>query len=141
MMTVKTMSVERREKAGASTGLDQRRAKYAWECVQNCKSDYVNLAKSAPALVMSNGLMQTLAFYKAKDKAHHRALCEHICGWLHQRYSGKIQGADFASVMGGLYGDSEPRFYREASEEVLALLRWIRQFAAAVNQAKRGDEE
>lgn len=42
--------------------LEQQRAAYAWNCVQNCSSDYVNLAKSAPALVMGNGLMQTLAF-------------------------------------------------------------------------------
>ena len=128
------------KKTQASTGLDQQRARYAWENVQ-ASSDYVNLAKAAPALIMSNGLMQTLAFYKAKDKDHHRALCEQICGWLHHRYPGKIDSADFAAVMSGLYGDSEPRFYREASEEVLALLRWIRQFAAAVNQAKQGAEE
>lgn len=135
-MTVKTVSVKSMKKPPVSPSLDQQRAKYAWDCVQGCKSDYVNLAKAAPALIMGNGLMQTLAFYESKGKGHHQALSGHICGWLNKQYSMKIPSADFPAVMTGLYGDSEPRFYREASEEILSLLRWIRQFAAAVHQAQ-----
>ena len=51
-----------------STTLDQQRAAYAWISVQGCNSDYVNLSKGAGALIMSNGLMATLAFYESKGK-------------------------------------------------------------------------
>jgi CRISPR-associated protein Cmr5 len=65
--------------------LDQERAAYAWKCVQSVKDkqkDYKNLAKSLPALVMSNGLIQTLAFLKAKEKQeHHLTLGAHIVAW------------------------------------------------------------
>lgn len=109
--------------------LEQERAAYAWNCVQNCSSDYVNLAKSAPALIMGNGLMQTLAFFKSKDKAHHRNLNSHIMEWLHRRF---LCQADFAQVMTFLHGADDSSLYRRATEETMELLRWLRQFAAAV---------
>lgn len=115
--------------------LEQQRAAYAWRCVQGCSSEYVNLAKSAPALIMGNGLMQTLAFFNSKkDKAHHEELNNHIFGWLKQRFP--LSKADFRSVMEFLHG-SKSLTYRQATEETMELLRWIRQFAAAV----KGDNE
>lgn len=109
--------------------LEQKRAKYAWERVQSCtRRDYTNLAKSAPALIMNSGLMQTLAFYKSKDKDHHRALIQHVCGWLETQ--GIVRKSDFAAVMQELHS-ANPAGYRRATEEALAILKWIRQFAAA----------
>lgn len=112
-----------------TTSLDQKRAAYAWQCVQGCNSDYTNLAKSAPALIMNNGLMQALAFYQSKGKDHHLALNRHLCEWLRERRV--VQQADFAEVMNALCGADAVTF-RRATEETLALLKWIRQFAAAV---------
>ena len=112
-----------------TTNLDQQRAAYAWEKVQGCNSDYTNLAKAAPALIMNNGLMQALAFYQGKNKEHHLALNGHLCEWLRRR--GIAQQADFASVMTVLHG-ADATTFRHATEETLALLKWIRQFAAAV---------
>ncbi len=108
--------------------LEQQRAKFAWERVQGCSKDYTNLAKAAPALIMNNGLMQALAFYQSKGKEHHLTLNRHLCEWLRQR--GIVQQADFASVMAVLHGVDATTF-RRATEETLALLKWIRQFAAA----------
>jgi len=113
--------------------LEQQRAAYAWNCVQNCSSDYVNLAKSAPALVMGNGLMQTLAFFKSKNKNHHASLNRHIMEWLHRRFACQ---ADFTQIMPFLHG-ADSSVYRQATEETMELLRWLRQFAAAV----KGNEE
>lgn len=110
--------------------LEQERAAYAWKCVQNCSSDYVNLAKSAPALVMGNGLMQTLAFFKSKGKNHHNNLNRHIMNWLPRKFP-DCQEEDFASIMTFLHGAESP-VYRQATEETMELLRWLRQFAAAV---------
>jgi len=111
--------------------LEQKRAAYAWSCVQNCNSDYVNLAKSAPALVMGNGLMQTLAFFQSKGKDHHNSLNRHIFSRLKNRFPDMCKGEDFKTVTRFLY-DSGSIKYRRATEETLELLRWIRQFAAAV---------
>lgn len=115
--------------------LDQQRAAFAWKSAMNCNDKYANLAKSASALVMNNGLMQTLAFYASKAKKdeedHHRKLCEDICGWLEKRGFSISADSPFRRVMGYLHGSSSPD-YRRATEEALALLRWIRQFASAL---------
>ena len=111
--------------------LDQRRAAYAWEKVQGCNNDYCNLAKAAPALIMSNGLMQTLAYYQDKGKDHHKALSLHLRKWLKYRFYSRFDGEDYQNIMQGLFNATDAQFYRQATEETLALLRWIRQFAAA----------
>lgn len=111
--------------------LGQQRAAHAWKSVQRCTKEYTSLAKSAPALIMSNGLMPTLAFYQAKSKEHHKALLEHLLGWLKVRFP-SIQRADFPSTMTFLHS-AESGDYRRATEETLELLRWIRQFAPAIS--------
>lgn len=119
----------------ASNNLDQERAAYAWEMVADCSDKYADLAKSAPALVMNNGLMQTLAFLQDKSgskKDHHAALAEHICEWLKRHCGVAVGDASYKGVMEGLF-KANPALYRRATDETLALLRWIRQFAAAIN--------
>ena len=113
--------------------LDQQRAAYAWKKVQGYDSDYTKLAKGAPALIMNNGLMQTLAFYAYKDKNHHRALNQHLIDWLATYLTGKeVSNLPFKAMMDALQ-NADSQKYRKATEETLALLRWIRQFAA-INQ-------
>lgn len=138
-----------------SISLDQKRAAYAWQCVQGCNSrndDYTNLAKAAPALIMNNGLMQALAFYQDKaswddkkqcfKKPHYNEISTHIRRWLAKQLGGlPLSSGTFVSppetgmpayeqVMESLL-NATPDLYRRATEETLALLRWIRQFAAA----------
>ena len=111
--------------------LEQERAKFAWEKVQGQSDDYRNLVKSLPAMIMTNGLMQTLAFLEAKGKGkdHHKNLVKHIVEWMNER---KIldQGNDFKKVMERLYSCSSQE-YQRITEEVLALLKWLRQLADA----------
>lgn len=111
--------------------LDQQRAAYAWKVVQGQNGEYGKLAKGAPALIMNNGLMQTLAFYQDKAKAHHKALNKHIIDWLWERRPRRDEGVapTFEQTMQALQEDDN-QTYRKATEETLALLRWIRQFAA-----------
>ncbi len=116
-------------KDAPTESLEQQRAKFAWERVQGCSKDYTNLAKAAPALIMNNGLMQALAFYQSKGKDQHLALNRHLCEWLYKRDI--TQQADFAGVMTTLHA-ADAATFRRATEETLALLKWIRQFAAAV---------
>lgn len=109
--------------------LDQQRALYAWEKVGERPSrDYVNLAKGAPALIMANGLMQTLAFFQSKEE-HHKRLARHIIGWVGRRL-GQNFGEDFGRAMEFLHGSASEQYMR-ATEEALEILRWIRQFASA----------
>jgi len=113
--------------------LDQKRAAFAWQRVEEAKkamddhySDYKNLAKGAPAMIMNNGLMQTLAFFHSKDKTtHHRLLLGDLLAWMGKQFS---MPTDYGALMNGLFvADSSQ--YRRATEETMHLLRWLRQFA------------
>lgn len=122
--------------------LDQQRARFAWNEVQNRGDKYEKLAKGLPALIMQSGLMPVLAFLNEKGEKQHNALRDHLCVWLKQQFPQKIGSASFSDVMTALMGNQQgdaaahAQFYRMATEETLTILRWIRQFAAAV----AGDE-
>ncbi len=116
-----------------SQSLDQKRARYAWECVENVTGDYVNLAKAAPSLIMTNGLMQTLAFFKSKGKEHHTDLLDHILGWLvkPEAACSFLTAKEFDRAMGDLASRASSEQYLHATREALAILKWIRHMAAA----------
>ena len=125
--------------------LDQKRAAYAWTCVQQVPQaqhkDYENLAKGAPALIMNNGLMQTLAFYWSKargekgfkeDKKYYALLLAHLLAWLRQM--NLLNRDSFKTAMNELSSMSTSR-YRLTSSEALEILKWIRQLATARGSA------
>ena len=124
--------------------LDQKRARFAWEKVQGRSGEYTKLAKGAPALIMQSGLMPVLAFLNDKGKEHHKALLASLCEWLYERFKPRVGNAEFRTVMKALMGDAQgpaaehARFYQQATQEAMALLRWIRQFAAAVAGGEGG---
>jgi CRISPR type III-B/RAMP module-associated protein Cmr5 len=119
-------------KQAAMQSLEQRRAAFAWEQVKGgVDKEYVSLANGAPALIMSNGLMQALAYYynrggKAKD------LADALLEWLDER--GLVKEASFNMAMPGMAEMSSSKFIC-ATEEALAFLKWLRQFAKA-NESK-----
>lgn len=117
-----------------SQSLDQKRAAHAWGCVAEVSSDYVNLAKAAPSLIMGNGLMQTLAFFKSKGKGHHEKLLKDILGWLVKPEAACpfLTSSQFEGAMAKLASaEVSSEQYLHATQEALAILKWIRQFAAA----------
>lgn len=115
--------------------LEQLRAQTAWTMAQEgfalAGKKYVNLAKAAPALIMNNGLMQTLAFLESKGETHHAKLASQLRSWVFPRAGGELEDPGFNRMMQVLL-DAQSRDYRRATEEALLLLRWIRQFAAAL---------
>ena len=123
--------------------LEHERAAFAWTSASRAKeanpgqyAEYVNLAKAAPSLIMGNGLMQTLAFFQAKGKEHHRQLSSHLFEWLHRRFPSQFgtgAGISFERIMKGLYG-APSSVYMQATQETLELLRWVRQFADALKK-------
>ncbi len=121
--------------------LDQQRASFAWQsAVAGCDKagdEYRRAAKSSPALVMSSGLMPTLAYLYAKDGAHRR-LCDDLCRWLRSGHGEALgiaaSDAGFAEIMNALHGCRSEDYLR-ATDEILELLKWLRQYADAVAHA------
>lgn len=136
--------------------LDQKRAQRAWENVtaaseHHVTSDYTNLAKAVPSLIMNSGLMQTLAFLQAKiDKKQpeYEILLVQLCKWLGNTLGGTPvtandrfppeQAANFTIVMAALY-NSPSSLYMRSTNETMALLRWVRQFADARKAMEKGE--
>lgn len=115
--------------------LEQLRSQTAWAMAQEgvvaAEKKYVNLAKAAPALIMNNGLMQTLAFLESKGERHHQILGQQLRRWVFQRAGGQNQDPGFQPMIQALL-NADAAHYHQATEEALLLLRWIRQFAAAL---------
>jgi len=123
--------------------LDQKRAAFAWRRVEQAKArlnddyeSYKNLAKAAPALIMNNGLMQTLAFFWSKGNEHkgntadhHDTLRDDILAWLHEECDTISVSREYKEAMEWLHSEATSEQYRLATEETMHLLRWLRQFA------------
>ena len=114
--------------------LEQVRARDAWTKSAGYSKDHVNLAKGLPALIMSSGLMQVMAFLHEKGQKDAQRHCEdvaaHLRLWLKSRFSNRIQDDRFEPFMEALMA-AGPREYQEITAEAFAWLRWLRQMAAA----------
>lgn len=121
-----------------ATTIEQQRAAHAWQVCQGCSSEYQNLAKGLPALIMNSGLMQVMAFLHEKgskaSQAHCKLLGEHLRAWLCRRFPKELPHADFAAFMQALM-KAEPRTFQHITAEAFAWLRWTRQMAPAVRAA------
>ena len=122
--------------------LDQQRAQFAWDSVTQARktikefSDYKNLAKGAPALIMGNGLMPAIAFYESrKNSSPASALGNNVLAWLAIRFKDERAfqplPTNFSMAMERLL-KADSGFYMRATDEALAMLKWLRQFADAV---------
>lgn len=108
--------------------LEQKRAEFAWKKVKGESEKYKNLVKSLPAMIMTNGLMQTLAFLEGKKEEHHKDALLHISEWLKEQDI--VKSTNFSEVMEHLYKSSS-QDYQRATEEALAILLWLRRLADA----------
>lgn len=111
--------------------LDQQRAKYAWETAR-FDSEFKNLAKGAPALIMGNGLMPTLAYLNQKGKSA-QDLLNHILYWLCTCKSVPLNAPSYPQAMQALL-EMDAKSYLITTDEALSLLRWTRQFAGSVKE-------
>ena len=109
--------------------LEQQRAADAWQCAQGCGSDYQNLAKGLPALIMNSGLMQVLAFCHEKGGANEE-VARDLRIWLNKKFNGVDNDPGFAVLMQSLM-TAPPANYQAITAESFAWLRWLRQIAAA----------
>ncbi len=119
--------------------LNHLRANYAKKCVDEVLKDeevakkFKSYVTSAPSMILKNGLGNTLAFYRTKfeakkdKKADARAyekLYEFIDKWLKER--GYCPGDPLDCIIG-----MNTVEFASATEEVLALLNWMKMFAKA----------
>ena len=126
-------------------GIEQGRAKFAFECAEEAKqqniTEYKSYAKKMPMLIKTNGLGATLSFIiskegKSEGKAYTK-LGNHIQTWItkNAKTKSKFDNVnnfhDFTFKV--LQLDSTD--YRAITIEVLGLLNWIRRFADGLIEA------
>ena len=132
--------------------LEQERAKFAYEKVGEVRKEdgdtqgrYVSYVKSAPVLILTNGLGQALAFYLSKldrpidvdyktidpkefpegDKMAYAYLYRHISEWLARRVT---EGQDPLKY----YMEHDGMSAIRLTDETIALLNWLKRFADAM---------
>ncbi len=106
--------------------LDRCRAQAAWKATQEIAAtdkEYGSLAREMPTLIQVNGLAQTLAFLKAKNKPHHQKIFQHLSDWVCQQLR-LGQGNLLEHILG-----MDSQLYRRATAESLAFLQWLKRFA------------
>jgi CRISPR-associated protein Cmr5 len=112
--------------------IQQQRAKYALDCVQEAAKDkaihkeYKSYASNLPAMIHMNGLGQAAAFFKSKSDTH-RKLYDLLSDWLcchNQPYAG------CANLLEGIT-TKDMHHYRLAQAEAQALMDWVKKFAKA----------
>jgi len=126
--------------------LEQERAKYAWECIQEVKGDidledkYKSYVRSAPSYIQINGLGNTLAFYKSKfeadlrkkgenrlsaDKRAYKLLYGHLNGWRKEQRGNK-------DILEWIHDENTSSLkVFQATKEIIALLNWMKRFVEA----------
>jgi len=126
---------------------EQQRAAKAWEYVaavkgQSFEGKYGGWVKKLPALVLTNGLGQTLAFLRAKGKGKVNApqtLYNHLSEWV----MGEVAPGQQDSLLEWLM-QKDSATYRRATTEALAFIVWLKRFAEATLKAEepdRGEED
>ncbi|MBI2863663.1 MAG: type III-B CRISPR module-associated protein Cmr5 [Chloroflexi bacterium] len=118
--------------------MEQFRARRAQECVMAIKRtgddkmrrEYSSLARSAPADIQSNGLGQTLAFWRSKrEKGEaHRCIYSHVGNWICDRMPGWKNGDVLTKLIDEETSVSD---YRRAGEEAMSFLVWLKRFVEA----------
>jgi CRISPR-associated protein Cmr5 len=93
---------------------------------------YSDRLKGAPAELMENGLLQTLAFYRSKG-AEYDDIASHLSGWL--QVCGMVKGPELEGL-----AQLSAVHYRRCSEEAVAWLNWAKRLAMA-RVAKEDDHD
>jgi CRISPR-associated protein Cmr5 len=133
-------NLDPKQQVSRRRSLDQERAKKAWACVAAVKNrkeaklekEYSGLARSAPTDILTNGLGQTLAFWRAKGKedkkSAHSQIFDHVSQWCKPQL--KI-GETHVSLLDWVVNTADTDGYRRATSEAMAFLGWLKRFAEA----------
>ncbi len=129
--------------AATFTSPNQKRSEFANRCVIDAYgssdkfSDYRNMAKSAPALIMQSGLIPTLTYIMSrKNNPDKVALGKDIFKWL--RETNYVKSIEIPKAFGELFELSSDR-YIDATQETFELLTWLRQLSDFYSTNSRGE--
>lgn len=113
--------------------LDLERARAAWDRISAVKGEkyckeYGQLAKSAPADIQTNGLGQTLSFWRAKgrERKEYLALYRDVSDWLKLRVTHQDDLLEWITQEGTTSSQ-----YRQATAETMTFLVWLKRFSEA----------
>lgn len=134
-------------------GIEQGRATYAYQAVNEIKEQYKKkyktAVKKAPVLVKTNGLGQTLAFIKSKGgkyddkkkeiiKNGYDIFYEQIGEWLRSDAANQsVPDGELVKEVVKLNSHD----YRQVTIETLALLNWMRRFVDGLMKDVEEDNE
>jgi CRISPR-associated protein Cmr5 len=109
----------------------QKRANKAFSFVEEIKKkspkrqkEYKSWVKKMPAMIKTNGLGQTLAFYETHNEQIYKDLAE----WLHTE-----KFIDSQNLIQELLKKESPE-YRQITNEVMAILLWLRRFVDTIKE-------
>jgi CRISPR-associated protein Cmr5 len=127
--------------------LEQKRAAAAWDCIQDIvrrrdtalQEKYKTLAIKATADIQTNGLGQTIAFWKAKgavepgkspgaEKLAHQKILAHLTTWLKSAETLQLPTDNLVEWVSKTASADD---YRRATTEAIAFLVWLKRFAEA----------
>ncbi|RLF08628.1 MAG: type III-B CRISPR module-associated protein Cmr5 [Thermoprotei archaeon] len=110
-------------------GIEQGRAKFAYDCVEKAKNDkkYKGHIKKIPVYITTNGLGATLAFIFGKDDTY-KTIYSHIESWLREDQKKLIELSGQKKLVEEITNIDSPQ-YRAITIEVLAFVNWLRRFA------------
>ncbi|MDW8469615.1 MAG: type III-B CRISPR module-associated protein Cmr5 [Burkholderiales bacterium] len=110
--------------------LEQQRARDAWETAARLKKEkHRNFVKGLPALIISSGLMQVLAFCRDKGGEQEDVAGE-LRRWLYWRFRNDGQDPGFEKFMDFLV-EAKPQEFQQINAEAFAWLKWLRLMSAA----------
>lgn len=115
-------------------GTERDRAERTWKIAKDCSNkdwfkQYRNLVKGSASLVMNNGLISALAYYKSRSGATEAAAKQLAEDVAHFAFPGARSAEDALEKLVKLESSSD---YMLKTREVLANLRWLRQFVDVV---------
>lgn len=110
--------------------IEQERAERAWKVIEvvktltdeKTKKKYRSYVRSASTLILTNGLAQTLAFWKAKEEEAYQRLLRDLSELVLE------SSTDLLTKSINLSSVDE---YIKDTEEALAYLVWLKRFAEA----------
>jgi CRISPR-associated protein Cmr5 len=114
---------------------EQRRAKAAWEQVNSLKDNEIEnfstVADGAASLIQKVGFGQAMALWLSKKKKH-KQLANFLAEWLlkDSHSNERAKGKKGEELMETLLEKSSTE-YRRLTNEAIAYLNWIKQFAKA----------
>ncbi len=116
--------------------LGQKRAAYALQKIiekighkeKDFKKEFKSLAAGIPSMILMNGFGQALAFIKTKNDEKYKIIFEITKEWLRQNSFVESPENDRQFLLS--IADMDQKKYLTAQKEALALLEWVKRYAA-----------